>query len=89
MVDHKPFLDKGRSIIINLFNRGLQCFCFVFVWCPCMAIDTVRVQYNGEFLPDIILLTPCYYHRETRLNDMKRFCICSLLSHQNVLIFSP
>ena len=42
-----------------------------------MAISS-SVQYNGEFLPDMILLTPCYYHRGTRLNAMKRFCICSL-----------
>ena len=42
-----------------------------------MAIN-VSVQNNG-FLPDIILLTQCYYHRGTRLNAMmKRFCICSL-----------
>ena len=51
--------------------------CFMSVWCPCMAIN-VSVQHNGELLPDIILLTQCYYHRETRLNAMKRFCICSL-----------
>ena len=31
------------------------------------------VQYNGVFLPDIILLTQCYYRRGTRLNAMKRF----------------
>ena len=48
---------------------------FVFVWCPCMEIN---VQHNGGFLPGIILLTQCYYHRGTRLNAMKRFCICSL-----------
>ena len=30
------------------------------------------------FLPDIILLTLCYYHREFRLNAMKRFCLGSL-----------
>ena len=48
-----------------------------FVWCLSMAIN-VSVQYNGGLLPDIILLTPCYYHRETRLNAMKRFCLCSL-----------
>ena len=41
-------------------------------WCPCMAIN-VRVQYNGGLLPDIILLTKCYYNRGTRLNAMKRF----------------
>ena len=49
----------------------------LFIWCPCMAIN-VSVQYNGGLLPDIILLTQCYYHRGTRLNVMKRFCICSL-----------
>ena len=31
------------------------------------------VQYNGGFLPDMILLTQCYYHRRTRLNAMKSF----------------
>ena len=50
----------------------------LYVWCPCMAIN-VSVQYNAGLLPDIkILLTQCYYHRGTRLNAMKRFCICSL-----------
>ena len=50
----------------------------MFFWCPCMAIN-VNVQYNGGFLPDIILLTQCYlHHRGTCLNAMKRFCICSL-----------
>ena len=44
-------------------------FVFVFVWCPCMAIN-VSVQYNGGFLPGI-MLTQCYYHRGTRLNAMK------------------
>ena len=42
----------------------------------CMAIN-VSVQYDGGFLPDIVLLTQCYYHRGTRLNAMKRFCIFS------------
>ena len=36
-----------------------------------MATD-VCVQYNGGLLPDIILLTQCYYHNHggTRLNAM-------------------
>ena len=42
-----------------------------------MAIN-VSVKHNGEFLPGIILATQCYYHWGTRLNAMKRFCICSL-----------
>ena len=59
-------------------NIGLCTAALSFVWCPCMAIN-VSVQYNGEFLRDIILLTQGYYHhRGTHLNAMKRFCICSL-----------
>ena len=50
----------------------------MFFWCPYMAIN-VNVQYNGGFLPDIILWTQCYLHRGTCLNAMKWFCICSLL----------
>ena len=44
----------------------------LFFWCPCMA-SNVSVQYNDGFLPYIILLTQCYYHRGTRLNAMKSF----------------
>ena len=44
----------------------------LFFWCPCMAIN-VNLQYNGGLLPDIILLTQCYFHPEARLNAMKRF----------------
>ena len=49
----------------------------------------VSVQYNGGLLPDIVLLTQCYYHRGTRSNAMERFCICSLPSHLNALTFFP
>ena len=49
----------------------------LFFWCPCMTIN-VSVQYNGGLLPDVILLTQCYFHWGTRLNTMKRFCMCSL-----------
>ena len=59
-------------------------FVMFFVWCPlflsgvfAMAIN-ISVQHNGGFLPGIILLTQCYYHPGTRLNTMKRFCICNL-----------
>ena len=52
-----------------------------------MAIN-VSVQYNGGFLPGILLLTQCsYHHRGTRLNAMKRFCI--YLQPMNVLRFPP
>ena len=60
----------------------------LFFWCTCMAIN-VSVQYNGGLLPDIILLTQCYFHRGTRLNAMKRFCICSLLIPPKRFDISP
>ena len=53
-----------------------------------MAIN-VNVQYNGELLPDIILLTQCYLHRGTCLNAMKRFYICSLLIPPKRFDISP
>ena len=62
--------------------------CLPFCWCPCMAIN-VSVQYDGGFLPDIILLTQCYYHWRTRLNVMKRFCVCSLLIPPKRFDISP
>ena len=43
-----------------------------------MAIN-VSVQYDGGFLPDIILLTQCYYHRGTPGNPFK--------CHEEVLYF--
>ena len=55
----------------------LHFFVFAVFLVSCMAIN-VSVQYNGGLLPDIILLTQCYYHRGTRLIAMKRCCICSL-----------
>ena len=74
--------------IYNLYNSILLLHCLMvyyvvsglfllFFWCPRMASNNVSVQYNGGLLPDIILLTQCYYHRGTRLNAMKRFCIFS------------
>ena len=60
----------------KLYYIGSVSF-LLFVWCPCMAIN-VSVQFNSGLLPDIILLTQCYYHRGTCLNVIKMFCICSL-----------
>ena len=63
---HKPDVQNkwDDNVVSGLF--------LMFFWCPCMAIN-VNVQYNGGLLPDIILLTQCYFHRGTRLNAMKRF----------------
>ena len=52
----------------------------------------VSVQYNGGFLPDIILLTLCYYHRGTRSNTMNSFFFvlaAYFCSHLNVLTIFP
>ena len=70
-----------QYITTTLLHDVRHCFCFVFALClvslHCKAIN-VSVQYNGGLLPDIILLTQYYYQRETRLNAMKWFCLCSL-----------
>ena len=61
------------SIIVHCYyplNYILQqCLMFCYVWGLCMVVN-ISVQYNGGFLPDIILLTQGYYHRGTRLNTI-------------------
>ena len=48
------------------------------------------VQYNGWFLPDIMLLTLCYQHWGNQLYPIESFCLLySQFSHLNVLTFSP
>ena len=49
----------------------------------CMAINVI-VQYNGGLLPDIILLTQCYFHRGTRLNAIRGFVLFHLGDAQKV-----
>ena len=56
---YKIYLYPVSSCVPSLFR------------CPCMAI-TVSLQYNGGFLPGIMLLIRCHYHRGTRLYAMKR-----------------
>ena len=58
----------------------MYCFVFAVFLVPLHGVNVrLSVQYDGGLLPDIILLTQCYYHnRGTRLNAMKMFCICSL-----------
>ena len=46
--------------------------CLSFFLFTCMAID-LNVRYNGGLLPDIILLSQCYYHRRTRSNAINIF----------------
>ena len=70
------FFPVGYSTARTDQHGPQELFCLPFCWCPCMAIN-VSVQYDGGFFPDIILLTQYYYHRVTRLNAMKRFCIFS------------
>ena len=73
------FLKQYRSTcdLTQFRSFGCKILFLLLFWCPCMAIN-VSVQYNGGFLPDIILLTQYYFHLGTRLNAMKKFCISSL-----------
>ena len=47
-------------------------------WYEVGMLKVPAVQYNGGLLPDIIVLTQCYYYRGTRLNVIKRVSFCSL-----------
>ena len=63
-------------ITTTMCDGVLHRLCFVFtVFMVSLHAINVRVQYNGGLLPDKILYTQCYFHRGTRLNAMKRFCI--------------
>ena len=67
-------------VVLVVHKYVLQCFGLYklkFFWCPCMAIN-VSVQYNGG-LPNIILLTQCYYQQLG--NPFK--------CHENVLSLQP
>ena len=61
-------------------------------WCSCMAIN-VSVQYDGGFLPDILLLILCYYLLISSGNPIKCHAefssFYSLCSRLNILIISP
>ena len=63
-------------IVYHYYPNELFTTLFLIVWCSCMAINE-SVQYNAGLLPDIILLTQCYFYRGTRLYTMIRFWICS------------
>ena len=69
----RPFFVSFEDVAFSGYFRTIVIFS---VW---------RVQYSGEFLPNIILLTLCYHHRGTGLNAMKSCCPYSLCSHLNVL----
>ena len=57
-------------------------------------VINISVQYNGGFLPDIILLTQGYLHRDIRLNTMKKFlmpgrsrCVLICTTYGIILLF--
>ena len=72
-----PILVWFDGTNIDISTILLQCTTTATVvmlgydWGLCMVINVISVQYNGGFLPDIILLTTQgYYHWGTRLNIM-------------------
>ena len=55
-----PILVWFDGTIIDISTILLQCTTVVMLgydWWLCMVINIISVQYNGGFLPDIILLT--------------------------------
>ena len=50
-------------------RKSLAAYMLGYDWWLCMVIN-ISVQYGGGLLPDIILLTQCYYQWGTRLNTM-------------------
>ena len=59
-------------LVLSSYNV-LQYYSVVMLgydWWLCMVINISVLQYNGGLLPDMILLTQCYYHCGTRLNNM-------------------
>ena len=71
--------------LLSIPRLGGEMFCYV--WWLCVVIK-MSVQYNGGFLPDIILLAQGYYHRGTRLNTMEWLCLYSVCNSITVG-FSP
>ena len=59
-------IDIISTILLTMYYTVVM---LGYDWWLCMVIN-ISVQYNGEFLPDIILLTQDYYHWETWLNTM-------------------
>ena len=57
----------SRTILVTI--NMYYCGYVGYDWWLCMVIN-IGVQYNGEFLPAIILLTQGYYQWGTRLNTM-------------------
>ena len=52
-------------IIINLFYYVLKLLLFCFCLVSLHGDYNVSAHHNGGFLPGIILLTQCYFHRGT------------------------
>ena len=69
----------GRVLPLQQATSGISCRVTQFFG---LATKTMNMRNNndnnGGFLPDITLLTQCYYHRGTHLDVMKEFYICSL-----------
>ena len=67
-----PILVWFDGTIVDISTILLQRTTVVmsgYDWWLCMGINT-SVQYNGGFLPGIILLAQGYYHWGTRLDTM-------------------
>ena len=50
------------TILVTMYYNSCGMLGYYW-WLLCMMVINVSVQYNGGLLPDIILLTQCYFHR--------------------------
>ena len=70
----KPLFLCGSMVLLStLVLSSSLCTTVVMLgydWWLCMVINIISLQYNGGFLPDILLLPQGYYHWGTRLNTM-------------------
>ena len=81
-----PLLATSLSVLFCLLSMLISDSRFDLVWfrlsCDHGWIRSGSVNVRKQ-------QQQCYYHRGTRLNAMKRFCIFSYWSHLNVLTFFP
>ena len=63
-------IDIIISTILLTMYYFIHWLCWVMIMVAVRMVINISVQYNGGFLPDIILSTQGYYHWGTRLNTM-------------------
>ena len=72
--------NVSQSILVSTtsgIDHRVKCRPGSFFWLITNTLNVRNKNQTAFKIPTPILLTQCYYHRGTRLNAMKRFCIFS------------